>query len=56
MAGATPPPPVDPDVLAIARYLPTLEARASMPGASMAMRALVLRLRGSLPPDFSFNQ
>lgn len=48
-------PPPDPDVIAMAKFLPMLEMRASQPNASMAMRALVRKLRGALPPDFDFN-
>ena len=46
----------DPDVLAMARYLPTLERLASMPNASISTRAFVRRLRSMLPPDFEFDQ
>lgn len=42
-------PPVDPDLLAFASYLPTLELLASQPDSTVAMRNFVRRLRGAMP-------
>lgn len=47
--------PPNPDVLAMARYLPMLEALANRPTASATTRAFVRRLRSALPPDFEFE-
>ena len=44
----------NPDVIAMARHLPMLEALASRPGSSATTRAFVRRLRSMLPPDFEF--
>ncbi len=41
----------DVDLTAVARYLPTLELLASLPGASISTRNFVRRLRGSVPPS-----
>jgi hypothetical protein len=42
--------PEDVDMRDMAIYLPTLEMLASQPGASMATKTFVRRLRGQLPP------
>lgn len=40
----------DPDIIQFAPYLPALELMTSLPGASSAVRNLVRRLRGAIPP------
>ena len=45
-----PQPGPDPDVIAFAPYLPALELMTSLPGSSSAVRNLVRRLRGAIPP------
>jgi hypothetical protein len=45
------PPPANPELSALARYLPTLELLASMPDASPTARNFVRRIRGAIPPQ-----
>ena len=40
----------DPDVIQFAPYLPALELMTTLPGSSSAVRNLVRRLRGAIPP------
>lgn len=42
--------PEDADLAEMAIYLPTLELLASQPGASLATKQFVRRLRGAMPP------
>lgn len=46
----------DPDIIQFAPYLPALELMTSLPGASSAVRNLVRRLRGAIPPGSEFPQ
>lgn len=46
-----PQPTVDPDLVALAPYLPALEIMTTLPTASSAGRNFVRRLRGAIPPD-----
>lgn len=48
---ALPQKPVTNDDWMMARYLPILESVADQPGASMALRQYVRRVRASLPPQ-----
>jgi hypothetical protein len=43
----------DPDLIALAPYLPALELMSTLPTASSASRNFVRRLRGAIPPDVS---
>ena len=45
-----PQPGPDPDVIQFAPYLPALELMTTLPGSSSAVRNLVRRLRGAIPP------
>lgn len=46
-----PAPTANPDLIAFAPYLPTLELMTSLPGASTATRNFVRYLRSSIPID-----
>lgn len=46
-----PVPTVDPDLIALAPYLPALEILTTLPTASSATRNFVRRLRGAIPPE-----
>lgn len=41
----------DPDLIALAPYLPALELMSTLPTASAASRNFVRRLRGAIPPE-----
>jgi hypothetical protein len=45
----------DPDVMAMARYLPMFEQMSAQPNASATLRAFTLRLRSKLPPGFDYG-
>lgn len=44
-------PSADPDLINYAPYLPALELMTTLPGASVAVRNFVRRLRGAIPPN-----
>lgn len=46
-----PAPSVDPDLIALAPYLPALEIMTTLPTSSSATRNFVRRLRGAIPPE-----
>lgn len=46
-----PPDGSDPDLLPMRDYLPTLELLANQPGATVAVRNFVRRIRGAMPVD-----